>query len=48
MKTLNISIPDELVAMIVKAINEVTLNKCIELAEKYHLSDMSMDDISER
>jgi hypothetical protein len=37
----------EFVDLVNKEITKQTLNKCIQLAQKYKLSRMSMDDISE-
>jgi hypothetical protein len=37
----------EFVDIVNKEITKQTLNKCIQLAEKYKLSRMSMDEISE-
>jgi DNA-binding FrmR family transcriptional regulator len=37
----------EFVDMVNKEITKQTLNKCIQLAEKYKLSRMSMDEISD-
>jgi hypothetical protein len=37
----------EFVDIINKEITKQTLNKCIQLAEKYKLSRMSMDEISD-
>ncbi|HMP99645.1 MAG TPA: hypothetical protein PKC24_07680 [Cyclobacteriaceae bacterium] len=37
---------DEFVALISKELSRQTLNNCIELADKYGLAKMSMEDIS--
>lgn len=37
----------ELVDIVNKEITKQTLNKCVQLAEKYKLSKMSMDEIND-
>lgn len=37
----------EFVDIVNKEITKQTLNKCVQLAEKYNLSKMSMDEINE-
>ena len=38
---------DELVDIVNKELSKQTLNRCIQLAEKYNLSSMTMDEINE-